>query len=785
MARRFKTATLLNLVGLVVAFTAFYFVMTQINYDRNYNRSLKDYRQLYRLEFFSDAFGEWWTNSNRASEFELSKMPQVESVSVASSGWQSWQKTTFRIEGKELQLDIVDGNNTVLTTLGATPIDGSIEWTDSDREGVIIAESVAKQFFGTTQATGKVIETTDSTEYTVRGVYADFADNATPKNTIIRNIGNNDADEGSRFSNYNYTLIAKLRADADMESVATTLGKVLKEQRIARARAEGWPEEEVKEMEEALPNYRLNPLKDTYFSGTNAKEDKGNNTVLRILMLAAVLIIVVAAINFLNLTLAASPMRIRGLNTRRILGSSRRSLILSLMAEGIITAVVACLLALVLCQLLSTTSLMAELTKGNTQIARNAGLLVLMLVVAVIIGILATAYPARYATSVELAMALKGSFGLTPKGRSLRTLLLLMQLFVSMLLVVYICILQSQSHYIFKSDYGFDKDEILYMQAGYEQVDRYRGIEKEIAALAGVESVATSQTILGDEQIMEWGRSDDIHKIETKVMPCTWNYLRTMGIKLTDGRDFNEQDQGHKAYIMNEAARRAWDWVRLGSPILTNDDIPVIGVCENVRAGSVREDNFNAPMVYMLSDNPMQLRTYNIRAKAGFDKTELRRQLEALQSKHDDTHAPEVKFLDNYLEEMYKDELRFIRQVTAFSLVCLVITLIGVFCLTMFETEYRRKEIGLRKVFGSTTREILGLLCRRYLWMIAVAFVVAAPIAWRLGSRWLEGFADRAPIHWWLFPLSLATVGSIMLLTVILQSWKTANENPVNSIKNE
>jgi putative ABC transport system permease protein len=137
------------------------------------------------------------------------------------------------------------------------------------------------------------------------------------------------------------------------------------------------------------------------------------------------------------------------------------------------------------------------------------------------------------------------------------------------------------------------------------------------------------------------------------------------------------------------------------------------------------------------------------------------------------------------MERLYQEEFRFIRQVLLFSVICLVITLIGVFCLTMFETEYRRKEIGIRMVMGSSTREILFLFCRRYVWLIVGCFIVAAPIAWHIGKQWLQGFAERTPIYWWLFPLALLVVCVITLATVVIQSWRMANENPVNCIKNE
>ena len=174
-----------------------------------------------------------------------------------------------------------------------------------------------------------------------------------------------------------------------------------------------------------------------------------------------------------------------------------------------------------------------------------------------------------------------------------------------------------------------------------------------------------------------------------------------------------------------------------------------------------------------------------IRTTAGTDKVQLRRQIIESLTGLGLEEQPEVRFIDQDLEITYQEELRFIRQVLVFSLICLIITLIGVFCLTLFETEYRRKEIGIRKVFGSTEEAILLLLSRRYVAIILLSFILAAPVAYYLGTQWLQSFAERTPIHWWLFPLALAAVSLITLTTVCIQGWRAATENPVNSIKTE
>jgi len=482
-------------------------------------------------------------------------------------------------------------------------------------------------------------------------------------------------------------------------------------------------------------------------------------------------------------------MRIKSINTRRVLGSTVNSLRLAFVAETVLTSLLAFGLAVGVSYLLSQWPLIGELTVGSLALGDHLVLMAIIGLAAVGIGIVAGLYPAFYVTSFQPALALKGSFGLTPRGRRLRTVLLCLQFLITSIMVVYIGILYLQSHYIFNSDYGFDKDEILFAGVG-DLRGKQDALRSELMQQTGVVEVAFSQSVLGTSDIyMSWGRGDKDHQVQFTAMPVDWHYLRTMGIEIVEGRDFSEHDSD--CYIINEAARRKWNWVEMDKPLL-KDDLPVIGVCRNVRFASTRVDNNDSPLAFVIYGETYLSQGWsndfggvNIRVAAGVDKVQMRQTIKDVFKKLGAQREPVIRFLDESLERTYRDEFRFIHQVLIFSVMCLVITLIGVFCMTMFETEYRRKEIGIRKVMGSSTGDILTMLSRRYMWLLVGSFVVAAPVAWFIGSQWLQSFAERTPIYWWLFPLALLVVAAVTLATVIIQSWRAATENPVNSIKNE
>ena len=679
-------------------------------------------------------------------------------------------------------------NNDALATFAPRLLDGDITWKDGDQKGLVIPASIAMQYFGSVQVAGRHMMWESGDSAMVRGVFADFPENCSVSNCIYSNM--RDENQGN-INNYNYVCYLRLNAQIDTAQVNHSMRDAMMEkwhQLFVENGMEAQWEEKKGSVSFAM---RLQPISKMWYSGVDPELDKGNKMVDWILRFSCLLVIIIATINFLNFTLAESPMRIKSINTRRVLGSSVTSLRLNIIGETVCISLLAFFLAVVACYLLSQWPFISELFIGSIALGDHLWLVLGIGLASIVVGMMAGVYPAFYATGFQPALVLKGSFGLTPKGRQLRTFLLCLQFFITSVMVIYIGILYLQSHYIFTSDYGYNKDEVLYADT-WELLDKHEALRSELMQQTGVVDVAYSQFSLGSgDSYMNWGRSDKNHQVQFVALPVDWHYLRTMGIEVIEGHDFNEHDGD--CYIINEAARKKWDWVEMDKKLLDEDvEMTVIGVCRNVRFASTRVDNNDTPMAFLVYgekylskgwDN--DLGVMNVRVAAGIDKVAMRQKIKDICMKMGAKHELDVKFLNQQLEDTYQEEFRFIRQVSVFSFICLIITLIGVFCMTMFETEYRRKEIGIRKVMGSSTGEILTMLSRRYAWLLLCSFIVAAPLAWYIGNQWLQGFAERTPIYWWLFPLALLAVGTITLATVIIQSWRTANENPINSIKTE
>ena len=783
MCRRFKLASTLNFVGLTVAFASFYIFMTQVDYTNSYNKGIKDYERVYRLEIsgMGNNQDEFGSTCSRPHAEGISEIPQVESVSCYQLNPSHWE---LKKDGTDLSVAFSESGNTVLSAFSPRCLDGNLEWTDEDRKGVLIPASMAMLLFDEVQVAGRYIcSGTDS--ILVRGVFEDF-----PENSSMRNIMYSHWLDRNKYNlnNKNYGCFIKLRSDANVADVEKQIWDIEYKLFENLIKQEADTEENRAYLNEVFSKrkVRLNSIADTYFSGVS-EFDKGNRGVMMILEIACLLVILVAAINFLNFTLAESPMRIKSINTRRVLGKDLWTQRAELVGETIVTSFAACVLGMLITYLVSEMPEAKELTVGSIGIADNVHILAWTFGVSLLVGIAAGVYPSFYVTSFAPALVLKGSFGLSPKGKQLRTVLVAFQLVVSFFMVCYIGVLFLQSKYIYNSDYGYDKEQIFFACLDYIRGNKFDEIVEKLKKISGVESVSRSNNLIGTrDSYMTWGRGDDEHTVSFTVLSVDWQYLRTFGIKVIEGRDFNEHDGD--VYIINEAARKQWDWVEMDKPLIRND-LPVVGVCENIRFGSARQDNANKPIAFVIYGKMYEGwpkgGVMNIRVSANIDKVAIRKKIEDCINETEGHGYVDVNFFDKELEQTYKEEFRFISQVVIFSIVCLLITLIGVFCLTMFETEYRRKEIGLRKIMGSTAGGVLIMLCRRYAVLIVASFVLSAPVAWYFGSEWLKNFAERTEIHWWLFPASFVIVGGVTLLTVIIQSWKVANDNPINSIKTE
>ena len=785
--RRYRVATLLNLLGLGVAVATFYLFMTQVIYNRTYNHNIHNYEHMYRLEIYGNFGDAWGANICRPYVTLLKDIPQVKNAIYISP---YVHETDVKVGNRTITVPSINMGKPGIEFFTGKLLSGSSK-TCGEGYNVIVNRSTAEKMFGTANAAGKTFEGENGdgskTTVTVVGVSEDMPDNCTLPNGVY--ICENESVMND-WSEWSFNVYMLLDDGANPKKVERAI-------KLAFMKVNGVSEKDEKRFDkEVNMKFRISPMDDIYFSGVG-KQDKGNRNLVGVLTVASVFVLFIAMLNLLNFSLSEIPMRMRGINTRRVMGASIGSLRLKMIMENVMFAFVALLIGIVLVIAFQRSETCMKLVSGDIHFASHMVLAAVMAVSALVVGALSAVVPAFYSTSFTPAMVLKGSFGLSPRGRRLRMAIMAVQFCLAFALTIYIGVMSSQSSYIFNSDYGFNKNEVFYTWLSEEAQAKKDAVRAELKKLPFVESVGFAQNAIGtSDGYMGWGRGDGDHHMVLQVLPCDYEYLRTMQLKIVEGRDFRESDMKTGAYVLNKAAMAQYKWLVVGDSIGrqsnwgSQSNYNIVGVCNNFKLKSMRCDNSNVAVAFVIFGPDMaewgdRCGQVFVRVAKNQDKIEAKRRIAEVLNRLDGSQKYEMWFLDDDLQQTYVEEFRFISQVKLFAIICIIITIIGVFSLTMFETEYRRKEIAIRKVMGSSIGSVVRLFAMCYALPLVVAFVVAAPVGWWLSNSWLQSFAEHTPIHWWLFPLSFVLVSAVVVITVIIQSWRVATANPVESIKTE
>lgn len=786
MFRRYRIATLLNLFGLSVAVATFYLFMTQVIYNRTYNHNLNDYEHMYRLEIYGNLFGDnWGCSICRPFATMLRDIPQVKSVVYYSP---YVNQTDVKVNNRTITVPIVYMSKPGIEFFTGKLISGSSKSWGTGATA-IVNRSNAEKMFGTANAVGKTFEAINNNDgrtipVTVVGVSEDMPDNCTVSNGLY--ICDNESGL-TDWSEWSYCIFLRLADGTNPKKVERAI-------KLAFMKSNDISEKEFDK--EVKMNFRITPVDDIYFSGIGL-QDKGNRSLVDVLTVASVFVLFIALLNLLNFSLSEVPMRMRGINTRRVMGASVGGLRLKMIMESVLFAFVGLVIGVLLVVAFQRSEACMKLVSGDISFSAHWVLVAVMAASALVVGALAAVVPAFYSTSFAPALVLKGSFGLSPRGRQLRLAIMAVQFCVAFVLAIYIGVMSSQSSYIFNCDYGFNKNEVFYAWLSDEAKAKRETIRTELKKLPFVENVGFAQKAIGSgDQYMGWGRGSGEHQMSLQVLPCDYEYPQTMGLKILEGRNFNEADMKTGAYVLNKAAMQQYKWLAVGDSIGRQNEwgptsnYLIVGVCNNFKLKSMRNDNSRVAVAFIIFGPDMEqwgdrCNQVFVRVANGQDKVEAKRRITDVLNRLDASQKYEMNFLDNDLQQTYVDKFRFISQVKFFAIICIIITVIGVFSLTMFETEYRRKEIGIRKVMGSSVGSIVRLFAMRYTVPLVVSFVVAAPVGWWLSMQWLQSFAEHTPLHWWLFPLSFVGVSAVVIATVVAQSWRVATQNPVESIKTE
>ncbi len=649
-----------------------------------------------------------------------------------------------------------------------------------DPRTIVLTASTAKAFFGDEDPMGKMILVDNSGELKVTGVVADL-----PANTTFS--GN------QFFIAYGYYELTqswvanvKDKWDNNVSKVYVELEPGTPSVEIDKA-IHGLIAEKKKELDNV--SLFLHPMSHwhLYTNFTNGKESGGMITYVRLFSGIAIFILVIACINFMNLATARSERRAREVGIRKSIGSRRKELIFQFLGESVLLALVAFLVSIVLVEL--SLPLYNQLVSKNLVIDYSSTKFwILGLGLTLITGILAGSYPAFYLSSFNPVQVLKGKAQVSRGSATPRQALVTLQFGFSILLIIAAVVVYKQIDHLRQRDVGYDRDNLLLIWTTSDIEKNYRPLKTELLASGMVESMTKSNSpitaIFSTNTLDSWPGKQPGQRIEFTTIATEYDYTKTMGIKMLQGRDFSpERRRDTAAMIINQATV---DVLNLQNPIgvvlkMWEQDWEVIGVTENILMGSASRTI--EPMIMVMS--PTWTSTITVRLSSSDNLQETLAGVEKIFRKHNPAYPFEYRFADVEFEKKFATFSMIGQLSNVFTALALIITALGLFGLAAFATEQRSKEISIRKVMGATVPGLVLLITRDFSRLVIIAFIIAAPLGWYFMNNFLERYTYRIDVPIWVLPVAGL---SALLLTVAIvssQALKSAVANPSQALRSE
>lgn len=799
--RRYKISSLLNVIGLTLAFTAFYVIMTQVWWELGYNRSLHEADRIYLVES-EDWYepGKWSSWLNRpVPERVIASTAGVEVGGCMWGGFGSgtcWTSNEPSFGYNKFSASCGSVSLPFLDVFAFRSVEGDVHDIGKPKSVIVSREAAERMRVGV----GSLIwvdtdEPQPDGAMEVVAVFEDFPDNSLlGECEVVKNLGETNLYTTSEWS-FNYFV--KFRPGADPDEFARQWTNVNQEmQREAAEKRAAAGDAADDDDESGIYGVRLSPVSDLYFeSDSQAPCRQGSVVTTYTLLGIAVLVIVLAFINFVNFFFALVPVRIRTVNTFKVFGAPASSLRFNFVFEAFGLVLIALLAAWYVSFALQGTEF-ASYISASLALSQNLEVVGLVAVVAFVMALAASLYPAWYITSFAPALVVKGSFGGTRSGRRLRTLLLGVQFFISIGLIIATSFIRLQHDYMMHYDMGFDKENLLAVRLSERGAVSYDALRQKLLSDPQVKDVTGATSRLVSVGRMGWGREFKGRQVAFQSYVVQPDFLRVMGIPITDGRDFLESDFDKElgTMIFNEAARREFE-MQVGDRIngFVSPDEQIVGFCADFNFKPLQYGV--SPFCFYLLPKKIQQENYwhlphvvYVRMTPGADIAAVTAHIRRCIAEVDPRTEPGdivVRVFDEELGLEYDNERKLTAIVGLFALLAVVIALMGVFGLVLFETQHRRREIAVRRVMGASRGEILAMFNRRYVMLVAVCFVLAVPVSIWAVRHWLAGFAYAVPLYWWVFALALAGVLAVTALTVTVRSWRAVNENPAESVKSE
>lgn len=794
--RKHKTYSLINIAGLAIGLCCFLlialYVFSELSYDKYNDKADRIYRINSDITIGSSDL-VLATTSDMMGELLMKDYPEVENYTriYNSNGPKLIKKgNEFINESKVAHVD-----STFFKVFTLPAIEGNTDNALAEPNSVVITRSVAEKYFGTTNVIGKELEVKENEPvlFKINAVVEDVPKESHFDFEMFFSMQNVNYNWGA-LTNHNFFTYLVLKPSVKAEDFEKHFPEYIQEYVFPSARQfmELESMEEFKNSGNSI-QYSLMPLTKIHLHSDRQFELMPPNNIqyIYIFLAVAIFILLIACINFMNLTTARSSNRAKEVGIRKVLGTSKNFLVGQFLVESMLLVFISLVIALGFTYLalpFFNDIAFKELSFGD--IFSGPVLLVIILVVPVV-GFLAGAYPAFFLSAFKPIMVLKGKLTKSSKTLGLRSSLVVFQFITSIVLIIGTIVVYQQLQFIRDTNLGFSKDQVLLVDNTYFLRDNAQTFKQEVQQLAGV----SNGTLSGFLPISSSSRSDSSYSTEAvmnssnSIQMQRWrvdeNYIPTMGMEMHSGRNFSKDfPSDSSAIIINETAAKMLGGDPLSKTIYTHggdgtEAHTVIGIVKDFNFESVKQKI--GPVSLQLSENigiaSFKVNTSNISTL-----------IPQIKNKWDDLAGGmpfNYRFLDEAFNKMYSGEQRVGQIALLFSVLAIFIACLGLFGLAAFIAEQRKKEIGIRKVLGASSQGVVTLLSKDFLKLVIIAFVIAVPLAWWGMHSWLQDFAYRINISWWIYAIAGLFAVFIAVATVSLQALKAAVANPIKSLRTE
>lgn len=776
-----STYSFINISGLSIGISCSLLILLWVFDELSFDRAMPKADRLYQVyvnSTFDGKIQSW--RSVPLPTYEGLKPENSNIVNTAVTNWGDQHLLTVEKPGGEetrIRKSGYYASEEFLTMFEYPLLKGDAKQVLAEPYQVVISESTAKALFGDEEPMGKMIRIDNRDDVKVVGVLKDVPKNSNFQFDIllpwklyetVQWVKNNKENWG----NYSFQVFMELNDPKSKEVVEAKIGDLL-----------------TRHGETDIPHQLfLHPLLDwrLHSNFENGKASGGMIEYVQLFTAIAIFVLVIACINFMNLSTARSERRAREVGIRKSVGSRRREIVMQFIGESLFISFIAFAIGVLITQLVLP--YYNELVSKELFINyRSTSFWLFALGLIFFTGIVSGSYPAFYLSSFQAVRVLKGKVQVGKSASLPRKILVTLQFGFSILLIIGTLVIYEQIQLVKNRDLGYAQENLIAIEYTTEVGNNYKAIKEELLNSGAVASVTQSNsaiTSINSNNFLGWpGKPEDLRVIFATIA-TEYDYTKTMGIKLLEGRDFSPDfPSDSSAIIINKAGL---DLMSLKEPIGTQLDLwggkrELIGVVDNVLMG-----NPNAPVGPMfIILNPGWVNILTVRLEKTNDLKGSLSKVETIMRKYNPAYPFEYKFADEEFAKKFATIDMTSSLANLFASLAIVITGLGLFGLAAFTAEQRTKEIGIRKVLGATVPGLVSLISKDFSRLVILAFVFSAPLSWWLLEKYLQRYTYRIDIPWWVFPATGVVALVFALAIVSTQALRAAQSNPVNSLRNE